>query len=189
LIGFVSVGEPFVQNTISALFLTAAALAIASAWSTIRDRDRLLEAIRHQTDLNRRLSDTSRSGVFAVDRDLRVTMWNPALARCTGLSESSMLGTRLSEDCPLISEPASWNCLLWAVGGLEMMCRGISFQPSSGRPGGSFDAYYTPIFGSGDQPRGAVGIIHVNSEGFDVEERKDRHGRKASSGAFGYGDS
>ena len=187
LISVMSAGGSLVNNTLSGLFLIAATLAIASAWSAIRDRDRLVEAVHRQTDLNRRLSDTSRSGVFAVDKHLCVTMWNPALARVTGRSESSMLGKQLTEDCPLVSEPASRNCLSWAVGGLEMTCLRIPSQALLG--GGSFDAYFTPIFGSGGQPKGAIGIIHINPADTQAEGHKEKHRRHGFQGAFGHGDS
>jgi PAS domain S-box-containing protein len=164
---------PLIRNGVSGLFLTAAALAIVSVWSAIRERDALIDAVRRQADLNRRLSDSSRSAVFAVDQNMRVTIWNPTLARLTGRAENSVLGRRLAEDGPFLGEAASRNGLSSALRGVEMMCQKIPLQSVNGGPHRWFDAYYTPILDAVGKPRGAVGVIHISSASEEIEARME----------------
>jgi PAS domain S-box-containing protein len=115
-------------------------------------------------ELAARLVDHSLDGMFAVDRHLRLTAWNPAMERLSGLAGSEVLGRAVLEACPFLSEIGEDVHLRAALEGQSVTARDRPFTvPEAGRSG-FFEGRYLPLHDAAGEVTGAIGIIRDVTE-------------------------
>jgi len=64
----------------------------------------LIEADSEMRAVSDRVIDSSMDGIFAFDRERRVTVWNPAMERIFGLTKFQALGKTVSDVFPFLKE-------------------------------------------------------------------------------------
>ena len=64
---------------------------------------------------------SSRTGLFALDCDLKITLWNPFIEKLTGLTETQVLGRTLLEVLPALREEGVAPLLQQALSGERLI--------------------------------------------------------------------
>ncbi len=139
----------------------------------VNERDRAEEALRHsQSDLAkseeqfRTLVMSSQDGILAYDKDIRLTLWNPAMEGISGgMKEDSLLGKSLLETFPFLDEGGEGDSHKDAVKGKATVRSAMRYTvPETGKEGW-FESSHFPIVDPEGQITGGMGIIR------DVTER------------------
>lgn len=89
--------------------------------------------------------DSSFDGVLAFDRDLRYTLWNPAMERITGVSQSALLGERIFDVFPRIRGTEVEEHLRAALSGEVLTTEERPYQIPEKARAGWFEARYSPL--------------------------------------------
>lgn len=96
-------------------------------------------------DLLAKLMSSSFDGVFAVDGERNVILWNAAMERIFGLTRSEAMGRSLRDLLPFYEETGEARALVAAMGGRAIATREQKFYlPHSGREGW-MEAHYAPL--------------------------------------------
>ncbi len=124
-------------------------------------------ALQSEKQLLERLVNSSLDGIFAFDRNLILTVWNPAMERIFGLGAHDTLGKSIHTACPFLIELGEEANFAAALRGEKVISRDKAYLvPGTGRRG-CFEAYYGPMY---DTPAGQIiGGLAVIRE---VTERK-----------------
>jgi PAS domain S-box-containing protein len=106
--------------------------------------------------LLKRLLDASVDGLFAFDRDGRITAWNRAMARISGLSGEEVLGRRVDEVFPFLRTGGTENCLSAALAGAESVSDNHHYDPSAT---GVFESRYLPLLDDRNKINGGLAVV------------------------------
>lgn len=139
----------------------------------------------NKTDFHERLVESMHDGVVFVDDQIRVTAWNHATERLTGIAANSVMGTMwtpslvrmrddrtkliVDEDCPVTE----------SVRSSTQSIRRISLSSRNSDPV-SIDMHVAPVLGDNGLSRGAAIILHDASSQITLEERVQSLHEKAS---------
>ncbi|MFP5504299.1 MAG: PAS domain-containing protein, partial [Candidatus Sericytochromatia bacterium] len=105
------------------------------------------------------LIESSLDGILAFDREYRLTLWNPAMEKITGLPREQVLGRVASEVLPHLVETGEERFFEQALGGESVYTTDLCFAvPESGRRG-VFDARYAPIRNGEGVIEGGLAIV------------------------------
>jgi PAS domain S-box-containing protein len=117
------------------------------------------------------LLDQSDEGAVTFDRALRITFWNPAMERLSGLRSDEVVGRHALDLFPFLSEIGEDRCFHDALAGrtTRSLCRPYTV-PTTGRSGW-FDASYSPIHASDGSIVGGGAIVRDVTERKRAEER------------------
>lgn len=130
------------------------------------EHQRVADQLRQEKELLESLINSSADGILAIDRQLRYTLWNPAMERLSGISKEASLGVRCFDLFPFLVEIGEDRYIYASLEGETVMARDRPFTiPETGKEGFT-DARYTPIYGPAGEIVGSLGIIR------DVTERK-----------------
>jgi PAS domain S-box-containing protein len=120
-------------------------------------------------DLAERLLESSPDGVIGVDRRLRLTLWNPAMERLSGVSADDALGRPVGEICAFNQERA----MEAAIAGHALVVRDRPYAiPATGRKG-ICDASYSPLRAPDGEIIGGLVFIRDVSERHQTELRME----------------
>ena len=86
--------------------------------------------------------DASVDGMFAFDRECRFIAWNRAMERISGHSRDEVLGKRVVDVFPFLSEPAGGSCFSSPLQGQESVSENHPYGPSET---GLFESHYSPL--------------------------------------------
>jgi PAS domain S-box-containing protein len=146
--------------------------AFTSFMADITERKRGEERLRHQLAFTSAITGHLGEGVFALDRDGRVTFVNPAAERMLGFRESELLGRHLGELMHRPAEaPANADSLPQVLGSGAIVHReGDAFVKADGT---TLTVAHTcsPIV-TGGEVVGAVLVFHDATERRQMEERR-----------------
>lgn len=123
------------------------------------------------------LVEASRDGVFAFDRELRVTVWNGAMERLLGARRANVLGRGLLETFPFLRAIGEEPQLRGTLSGVSSVSRDRPFDVPETRRRGHFDAHYEPSFGKGGEIIGG----HVVVRDVTDERRAEQSLRETES--------
>jgi PAS domain S-box-containing protein len=127
--------------------------------------------LRRERALSELLIESSIGGIAAVDRELRYTLFNPAMERMTGVPRAEVLGKVIFEAFPFLkSSPAeaAWRRAVERqepsrVQDMRYVVR------RSGREG-YYEASYSPLYGSDGECIGALALVRDSTEQRRMEE-------------------
>ncbi|HET6974355.1 MAG TPA: PAS domain S-box protein [Pyrinomonadaceae bacterium] len=114
-----------------------------------------------------RLIDASVDGIFAFDRDCRITAWNLAMQRISGFSREAVLGKRVGDIFPFLREEGNDSCFLAALEGKESVSE---YHPYGPAETGVFESHYSPLLDEQNKIGGGIAVIT------DVTARKHAEG-------------
>jgi len=121
----------------------------------------------------KRLLDASIDGLFAFDREGRITAWNAAMQRISGLGSEAVLGQRMEEIFPFLRAEGAESCLAAALAGRESVYESHSYGPAGT---GVFASRYAPLTDDNNNIIGGVAVIT------DISVR--RHAEDAAHTAY-----
>ena len=147
--------------------------AFTAFMADITERKRAEERLRHQLAFTSAITGHLGEGVFALDRDGRITFANPAAERMLGFREAELLGRHLAELLHLRSaEAEAGNDLLSRVLGSGAIVHreedGFSKADGSSLP---VSHTCSPIV-TGGEVVGAVLVFHDITDRRQMEERR-----------------
>ena len=119
------------------------------------------------TGLSAALIAASPDGVFALDRELRVTAWNPAMERLSGVPAAAALGRAVREVLPWLDELGGAELARRALAGEEPVSPDWLFGAGSGRSAW-VEARWAPLRDPAGEVVGALAVLR------DVTERRRR---------------
>ena len=106
-------------------------------------------------------------GILAFDRELRYTLWNPAMERISGLPASRVLGRRAPEVFPFLEEIGELEYFRAALAGRTVTASHREYRvPETGRHG-RFEGRYAPLLGEDGRVQGGLAIVQ------DVTEQEE----------------
>ncbi len=111
------------------------------------------------------LINSSVDGILAFDLECRYTLWNPAMARLSGLPPEKVLGKCAFELFPWIKEKGEDQFFLGALKGKSTITRDRSYSIAQTGREGFYEGYYSPLYNAGQIVGGFV-IVR------DITERK-----------------
>jgi PAS domain S-box-containing protein len=121
------------------------------------------ESLRREQEFSGRLIRSSREGIFAIDREMRMTVSNPALEHITGLAEERLIGRPVLEVFTF-EGGALADGLRRTIEGQEGAAREVSYSvPETGRKG-YLDAHYSPLRSSAGEVIGGIAFVIETTE-------------------------
>jgi PAS domain S-box-containing protein len=130
------------------------------------DRSSVPPELSLQGGLSEALVRSSRDGILAFDREVRYTLWNPAMERLTGVASHLVLGQSAYAVFPFLLETGEDHYFREALAGRDAVAYERPFRiPESGRQG-FFEGHYSPLRGADGEILGGVCIVR------EVAERK-----------------
>lgn len=120
-------------------------------------------------------------GILAFDTGFRYTLWNPAMARISGVGATEVLGRVAFEVFPFLEETGEREFFKAALRGESSVSSVRPFQiPSSGR-NGWFEGHYSPIRNGSGAVVGGLGVIRDVTQWKEavarLEESEERYRR------------
>lgn len=130
---------------------------------------------RRQADRSRRfaesLVESSVEGIFALDRQLRYTVWNRGMELMTGMSRDSVVGREGLELFPFLREGGTVHAWQAALAGETVRIDDQPFEiPQTGRAGFR-DAVYCPLFGEAGEIVGVLASVRDVTERHMLEDQ------------------
>lgn len=133
----------------------------AYAEETKQVKDSLQQALEYAQTLIR----SSPHGILAVDRDLRITEWNPLMEQYCGRSRQEAIGGSLDE-IPFMRETGEADRIRAGMKGVDRLPREIAYRPAGSGSERFFELVMAPLRLPGGRLQGAV--VRVT----DITERK-----------------
>jgi len=105
-----------------------------------------------------RIINSTSEGIFAFDRNLRYTVWNPGMERITSLTEKQISGKEVSAAAALF-EGIGGEIFADTLAGKTTVCQERSYTiPETGRQG-YFEGHLSPLHNEGGEIIGGLGIL------------------------------
>ncbi len=136
----------------------------------ISSRKRAEQELRREKELSGFLLKSSTEGIAGVDRDFKVTLWNPAMFGVTGLAPREALGRSLYELFPRLPGTTTEAAWRGALGGKRTDMRDRSYTVPATGERGYYEARYAPIYGEEGEIIGAVALVRDTTERRRMEE-------------------
>jgi PAS domain S-box-containing protein len=143
-------------------------LGLAGLGISVRKRSTAARSLHRHEELTRRVWDAVDNGLILVDADERVSEWNPAIERLTGVPRREAIGTAIGR-FPLLEHPRHRECLRLALKGIETASGHVPCHTTHGDGPLSLRAYYSPIRRADGQIAGGL-VVVARAESGDVSE-------------------
>jgi len=145
-------------------------------FSVVRDITERKQAViaLHESEARfRSLIESSQDGILAYDKDIRYTIWNPAMERIAGIKAEELMGKNPFDVFPFLEEVGEGDAFREAVQGNASKLSAMPFDiPETDRKGW-YESSHFPLFDTSQNVIGGMAIIR------DVTERKETE-RKAN---------
>jgi PAS domain S-box-containing protein len=117
------------------------------------------------------LVEASVDGVLAFDRELRYTLWNPAMERLSGVPAAVAIGAHALELFPFLVETGEDRAFHAALAGETVTTRRRAFVNRAGRAG-FFDGHYRPLRDSTGAVVGGLAIVREVSDAVELDVQR-----------------
>jgi PAS domain S-box-containing protein len=124
----------------------------------IQERKKAIEVISVEKDFSDRLVNSSIDGIFAFDRNLELTRWNPGMERMTGIRKPETKGKTIKEIIPSFFMDSEEEYFRNTLKGNRVVARGKIISDKLTAKEYYVEAQYSPIY---DQDGGVVGGLAV----------------------------
>ncbi|HEV2675888.1 MAG TPA: PAS domain S-box protein [Aliidongia sp.] len=136
----------------------------------VTDRNRAEAALKREREFSELLVRSSPQGVFAFDRDLKLTLWNSALERMTGVNADEILGRRPELFGDGYGASGVLDAMESAINGRSVTIADEPFVFSTAGRRGFFEATVAPVYGEAGIILGGVAFLHETTEQRGLEE-------------------
>jgi PAS domain S-box-containing protein len=159
-------GSEFPIDVVLSHLETVEGPLVISVVRDVTERVRGEEEIRRSKEFAERLINSSLDGIFAFDREWRLTVWNPGMERISGLTRSQALDRDAFDVFPSFKEIGEDRYFQEALAGRTAIARDRAYSvPETGRQG-YFEGYYSPIRDETGNVVGGLAIVR------DISDRK-----------------
>ena len=138
----------------------------------ISDRKQAEETLVREKQIAERVLHDSQDGIFAFDRDLVCSLWNPAMERIFGIKEGDAVGHVIFDVFPFLAETGDDKYLLEALRGETVTVRNRPFRIEATGKEGFCDAYYGPLFDAAAKVSGGIAFVQDITERRNAEESR-----------------
>jgi PAS domain S-box-containing protein len=162
-----------IQALLSARTETDASGQVTCVHAVIVDITPLKRAeqdLRREKELSGFLLKSSTEGIIGIDREYRITLWNPAMESLTGETPQAALGQNIFELFPTdrgTGIEAAWQS---ALEGKATDLQDRSYVVPRTRQRGFYEARYAPIYGEDGEILGGVAFLRDTTQRHDMEE-------------------
>ena len=155
-------GEPiWVEALLTPIELGGAMPVLHLVWRDVTAARTARQELQRSKEFTESLLDNTVDVIMAIDRDQRITAWNPEAARYFGQDAAGVLGRPVAEVLPYLTAEST-QLTTRALAGERITLLSQTFQRRPGR----YDAHIVPLRHAGEAlPTGVLTIIH------DVTER------------------
>jgi len=137
----------------------------------ISERKKIEEEARREKEFSERLINSSIDGILAFDRNLYLTVWNPAMERLSGFNKEKVIGKNVFELFPFLKELGEDKYIFETLKGKRVRGRERQFKiPETGRHGW-LETCYSPLHDNSGEVIGGLAIIHDITEHKKVEKK------------------
>lgn len=131
------------------------------------------EDIKKEKEFTEKLIDSSIDGIFAFDRDCKVTIWNPGMEKISGVKKSRALNKVIFDVFPILKKNGENKHIFDVLKGKAIVAKDKVYQIPKTKKLGYFEAYYSPLFNEVNEVIGGIAIIREITERKELEKRKD----------------
>lgn len=117
------------------------------------------------------LIENSVDGIVAIDKELKIAEWNPALEKILKISKKEILNKPLLNYFPALENAPIMKAFHQALLGEHVYISNASYTSRKGH----YEANVMPLFNDSNEVSGAFAFIHDISSRFDAEERLKDH--------------
>lgn len=156
----------------------------SAAESALEQIARILSATRVSSStgiMAEQVIDGSVDGIVAFDREFRYTLWNPAMARITGVGPGEVLGKVAFEVFPFLRDGEEHQLFPRILQGESVITGERPFRVDGRRGRGWYEAHYSPVRDASGSVVGGLGVVRdvtVWKELVDrLQESEDRYRR------------
>ncbi len=139
----------------------------------ITERKRAEEELLALKEFNENVVQSIHEGLFAVDRDFRITLWNRAMEKVSGLPVEEALGKDAFDLLPCLTEQGVGEQLQAALEGEASARSHIPFHTSK-RKAGFTNERYLPLWNPEEEVVGALTIVEDVTEAHRREQEVAR---------------
>jgi PAS domain S-box-containing protein len=126
--------------------------------------------LQQQKAFSDRLIASSSEGIFATDLDARISVWNPAMERLSGIAAEHATGQRAGDVFRFAQGTAVETALRNALAGKEGLIRDIGYVVPGPGQNGSFDLVCSSLRDAGGRIEGAIGLVRETTEQRRLDE-------------------
>jgi PAS domain S-box-containing protein len=145
-------------------------LRVISVVTDVTARRRAEEAARRERHFADLLVESSTEGIIAVDRELRYTVWNPAMEAISGIRHEDAIGRGHLEMFPHLRDTpveAGWR---EAVRGKHSSLRDWAYDYRQSHRIGFLDQEFAPLYDADRTIIGAIAFVRDTTERRRMEE-------------------
>lgn len=117
------------------------------------------------------LIENSVNGIVAIDKDLKVTEWNPALEETFKILKKDIIGKPLPEFFPALYNSPIFAAFRQALEGKPVHLREAKYSAREGY----YEANVAPLYNEEEEISGAFGVIHDITYRKQTEDRLKEH--------------
>jgi PAS domain S-box-containing protein len=122
----------------------------------------------------RHLIDSSFDGIFGIDRDLQLKVFNPAMERLWSRSASDVLGRSVLNAFPFLLAIGEDQYFSAALTGESVVARDRPYKVMANGAAHFFGARYSPIYGSAGDVIGVLAVVRDTTDHTYNASRIDR---------------
>ncbi len=160
-----SVRETFITIILGTVFSLIIFLVVFYALvREIQERSKANEIISVEKDFSDRLINSSVDGIFAFDKNLHLTRWNPGMERMSGVKRSETKGKTLREVMPAFFKDGEEESFENALKGSRISARGKYLRDIKNDQEYFVEAQYSPIFDKEGKVVGGLAVLHDSTE-------------------------
>jgi PAS domain S-box-containing protein len=133
----------------------------------VYERIKVEEKLRIEKDFSEAVINNSIDGIFAFDRELRITSWNKKLEELNGLSKERVLGKNIFDLFPAYNNTEEGESLKRVLQGETVLLSDKPYEHHRGY----YEASFVPLLNNKNEISGGIAIIHDITLSKKAEEK------------------
>lgn len=130
----------------------------------IQERKIAIEVISIEKDFSERLVNSSIDGIFAFDRKLDLTRWNPGMERMSGIKKPETKGKTLMELIPSFFTDGEEEYFRSTLKGNRIITRGKILKDNQTEKEYYVEAQYSPIYDKYGEVVGGLAVLRDSTQ-------------------------
>ncbi len=130
----------------------------------IQERKKAAEVIMVEKDFSDRLLNSSIDGIFAFNRNLELTRWNPGMERISGIKKSEASGKKLKEVLHSFFSNGEEEYFRSALKGNRIIARGKILKDFKSDKEYFVEAHYSPIYDKEEKVVGGLAVLRDSTQ-------------------------